>query len=145
MSVGCNALHNERKLLCGVVTAVGDDQTMRDEDPTPAEAAFFTALQQRVRAVQDWYYRDAEGLWMIASLDLPLGHGHIRDTWRCDFDGVTLLAGRSPGYLNWDDGVRALAAGVDVDGPNGLRTSVTDPASAALEAASWFESRVSAE
>lgn len=114
---------------------------MRDEDPTQAETAFFELLKRRIEGVQDWYHRDADGLWMIASLDLPLG-GPIEHTWRCDFDGKFLLAGRSAGFLNWDDGVRARAAEINVDGALGLNASVTDPVSAAEVAAEWFAARI---
>lgn len=119
---------------------------MRDEDPTSEEVLFFDALSKRIAGLQDWYHRDSDGaLWMIASIDVAPDGTRITDTWRCDFDGVRLLGGRSPGFLNWDDGVRAIAAGVDVDGVEGLKVEISDPRQAAEVAANWFEARISSE
>lgn len=42
---------------------------------------------------------------------------------RCDYDGQQLPGGRSPAYLNWGDGVRTQATGVqvtDTEGPNAV-------------------------
>src|ERR671921_819775 len=111
---------------------------MRDEDPTAVETAFFTALAVHLPQVQDWYHRDADGLlWMTASVD-DVRNGRMLATWRCDYDGHRLLGGASPAFLNWDDGVRALDAGVVVAGPEGLDAIETDPNRAAETAASWF-------
>ncbi len=65
-------------------------------------------------------------------------HGSIRDTLRLDFDGSEVLGGWSPASLNWDDGVRATAAGIDVDGPDGIRR--TGPVEQLADAAgAWFD------
>lgn len=115
---------------------------MREEEPTPNETAFVQAVRRRVPEVQDWYHHDADGLWVIVSLDLPIDGVAILETWRCDFDGKTLHGGRSPGFLNWDDGVRADAANIDFKGPLGLNIRVDDLTVAANQAASWFIARM---
>ncbi len=90
---------------------------MRKEDPTDAESAFFHRLALEICGAQDWYHRDPDGaLWMIASVDVVSDEG-VTTTWRCDYDGRRLLAGRSPANLNWDDGVRATDAGISGSGP----------------------------
>lgn len=115
---------------------------MRDEDPTAIETAFFRALANQLSGVQDWYHRDPDGsLWMIASLD-QVREGRLVATWRCDYDGERLLGGLSPAFLNWDDGVRALDAGVVVSGPEGLDVIETDPARAGERAGGWFRVRL---
>lgn len=115
---------------------------MRDEEPTQVEMAFFSTLSGRLSGVQDWYHRDADGsLWMTVSIDTMRG-GRMVATWRCDYDGERLLGGRSPSFLNWDDGVRALEAGVVVSGPKGLDVIETDPIQAARRAARWFGARM---
>ncbi|MGC3955759.1 MAG: hypothetical protein QM804_16160 [Propionicimonas sp.] len=117
---------------------------MRNEEPTDDEEIFFDALEELVPGVQDWYHKDADGtLWMIASYDVP-DVGVIHTTLRCDYDGARLLGGRSPGLLNWDDGVRAEAAGVETSGDSGLDVAVEDPMAAAQLAAQWFRERIAA-
>lgn len=117
---------------------------MRDEPPTADELAFFDTLSGLLPGVQDWYYKDPDGdLWMIASYDLTEA-GVVRLTLRCDFDGARLLGGRSPGFLNWDDGVRAEDAGVDTRSGEGLDELVTSPLAAARAAAAWFGRRIKA-
>jgi hypothetical protein len=116
---------------------------VRDEEPAADESVFFGALVERIPALQDWYYRDDDGrMWMIVSWDIAPDGQRITETWRCDFDGRRLLGGRSPGFLNWDDGVPAVAAGIDVDGARGLKVDVTDPLHAADIAAAWFKARI---
>ena len=115
---------------------------MRDEDPTEDEVIFFDALEELVPGVRDWYHKDADGtLWMIASYDVP-DVGVIHTTLRCDYDGSRLLGGRSPGFLNRTDGVRAEPAGVDSSGDGGLEAEVDDPLVAAQLAAQWFRERI---
>lgn len=117
---------------------------MRNEDPTEAEEIFFDALEELVPGVRDWYHKDADGsLWMIASYDIP-DVGVIHTTLRCDYDGARLLGGRSPSFLNWDDGVRAEQAGVGSHEPDGLDAEVDDPLAAAQLAAEWFRERIAA-
>lgn len=115
---------------------------MREEDPTAIEQRFFESLLARVPDVQDWYHRDADGaLWVVASYDIVRGTAIVA-TLRCDYDGERLLGGLSPGFLNWDDGVRADAAGVAFGGPSGLDAYCRDPEAAADLAATWFLERI---
>jgi hypothetical protein len=117
---------------------------VRDEDPTADELTFFEALEELVPGVRDWYHKDQDGsLWMTASYDIP-DVGVIHATLRCDYDGRRLLGGRSPGFLNWDDGIRAEDAGVDTTGDGGLREEVADPLDAAQRAATWFKDQIAA-
>ncbi|WP_280433575.1 hypothetical protein [Nocardia brasiliensis] len=64
--------------------------------------------------------------------------GHIRDTLRVDYDGISLRGGWSPASLNWDDGVRANNAGIVTAPPDGLRRDNVAPVRAAHVAAEWF-------
>ena len=122
-----------------------DHLVMRNEEPTDSEARFFEALSAKVPDVQDWYHRDSNGaLWMIVSHDVVDGQNRIRETLRCDFDGDRLKAGSSPGFLNWDDGIRADDAGIDLRAPEALDARVTTPDSAAEMAAAWFRARIAA-
>ena len=117
---------------------------MRDEAPTAAEAVFFGAIASQLHDAQDWYHRDPDGsLWMTASVDV-VGNEGITTTWRCDYDGQRLLGGRSPANLNWDDGVRALEAGIAVSGADGLDSVEPDPGRAADVAVAWFKKRLAA-
>lgn len=116
---------------------------MRSEDPTDLEVVYFDAVRARIPDAQDWYHRDPDGsLWMTVSVDTTNGR-QIVETWRCDYDGKRLLGGRSPACLNWDDGVRALDAGIDVTGPDGLHRVEEDPVRAAEVTARWFADRLS--
>jgi hypothetical protein len=122
-----------------------DHLVVRNEEPTESEARFFEALSAKVPNVQDWYHRDANGaLWMIVSYDLVDEQNRVRATLRCDFDGDRLKAGSSPGFLNWDDGVRADDAGMDLSALEALDARVTTPGSAAEIAAAWFHARIAA-
>lgn len=75
---------------------------------------------------------------MTASYDDVVG-GAMAITWRIDFDGLELVGGRSPGNLNWDDGVRGRATGMSLEPPDGLVAKVSSPEEAAQVAAGWFE------
>lgn len=119
------------------------DRRVRDTDPTGAERRFVTALQHAVPDVLDWYHADPDGTpWTTVSVDVSCD-GAVVTTWRCDWDGERLLGGRSPGYLNWDDGVRARDAGVRTTPPDGLDAEADDPDAAAAVAARWFAERLS--
>lgn len=110
---------------------------------TSAEDAFLSLLLDGRPPVDVWLHEDEDGTpWACVSHDFVVAGG-IRDTLRLDFDGRSVLGGWSPANLNWDDGVRATAAGVDVDGPDGLRVtgSVRDLAAAA---ARWFDRHLAA-
>lgn len=112
---------------------------VRDTDPSPEEFRFFEALSARVPDLQDWYHQDSDGsLWMCVSFDFIEGSS-IAATLRLDYDGHRLRGGWSPGFLNWDDGVRAEEAGVETSAPEGLAQDVESPEMAARLAALWFE------
>jgi hypothetical protein len=86
----------------------------------------------------DWYHQDADGaLWIIVSYDFVIGNA-VRATLRLDYDGHDLRGGWSPAYLNWDDGVRATDARIDLDPPDGLNIENVSRVSAAEIAAGWF-------
>lgn len=111
---------------------------MRDPDPTPDEAEFFALLSRQIPDVQDWYHQDDDGtLWMCASRDYVRGNSVIA-TLRVDYDGSSLVGGWSPGFLNWDDGVRARIAGIDTAAPHGIDRLTDSPEHAARAAADWF-------
>lgn len=125
------------------VLAVGDHEGVRAADPTPDEGRFVAALLSRVPQVQDWYHEDADGsLWMCVSLDFVRENGIVQ-TLRLDFDSERICGGWSPGFLNWDDGVRARVAGVDTAGSDGIGpVEVETPELAAELAADWLLSLV---
>ena len=111
---------------------------MRDAAPTADEVAFLERVTELVPSVQDWYHADEDGTpWMTVSYDDKVDGG-MRATWRLDFDGIELVAGRSPGYLNWDDGVRGRATGMSLEPPEGLTLKVHSVEEAAHQAAEWF-------
>lgn len=111
---------------------------MRLAAPTADEATFFERLTELIPDAQDWYHADDDGaLWMTVSYD-DMVNGVMEATWRCDFDGTALVAGRSPAHLNWDDGVRGGATGMDLDPPTGLVARVDSVEQAVRIAAEWF-------
>ncbi|UFN43303.1 hypothetical protein [Nocardioides okcheonensis] len=112
---------------------------MRDAAPTPDEVAFFKRLAELIPGAQDWYHADADGsLWMTVSYD-DIVDGQMLATWRVDFDGTELVAGRSPAYLNWDDGIRGRETGMSIGPPSGLIAEVDSIEQAAREAATWLD------
>ncbi|UUW88096.1 hypothetical protein [Pimelobacter simplex] len=112
---------------------------MRAAPPTASESEFFDRLSALVRDAQDWYHVDHDGtLWMTASYD-DMIDGVLAATWRIDFDGLELVGGKSPAYLNWDDGVRGRATGMSLEPPDGLVASVSSAEQAAQVAAHWFD------
>jgi hypothetical protein len=132
---------------------------VRESPPTAGEQCFFDLLVDRVAGLlasrvtsplvvadlQDWYHADEDGTpWMTVSHDF-VRDGAVTATLRCDYDGTRLLGGWSPALLNWDDGVRALDAGVVTAPPDGLDARVSDPGTAAAVAAAWFASHVGAK
>jgi len=111
---------------------------MRESEPTPDELRFFSQLSTRVEGVQDWYHQDADGTpWMTASYDY-VNQGTVFATLRVDYDGSRLAGGWSPACLNWDDGVRADEAHIEVDPPEGIDCPVSSPDEAAALAMEWF-------
>ncbi len=115
---------------------------MRDGEVTAEEASFFADLGKRVLGVDDWYHVDSDGTpWMIISYDFVVD-SVVRDTLRLDFDGSSLRGGWSPAFLNWDDGVRAEAAGMDTDPPDGLWIQDLTGRDTTTIAATWFADHI---
>ncbi|WP_104106996.1 hypothetical protein [Nocardioides sp. 616] len=112
---------------------------MRETPPTTSESAFFNRLSASVPDAQDWYHVDDDGTpWMTASFD-DMVDGVMATTWRVDFDGLELVGGQSPSNLNWDDGVRGRATGMNLAAPDGLVAKVSSAEQAAHVAADWFD------
>jgi hypothetical protein len=111
-------------------------------EPTQSERKFLHHLSSQVPGIQDWYHQDADGSpWMMVSYDFTDGRGIVA-TLRLDFDGARLAGGWSPACLNWDDGVRAEDAEIDVKGNDGLDVDVESPSQAANVAAPWFNKHI---
>lgn len=86
-----------------------------------------------------WPHVDQDGsAWLCVSRDFT-ADGAIVRTLRVDFDGSGVRGGWSPAALNWDDGVRAEEAGVDVAPPDGILVETSDPDAAADLVAQWFD------
>ncbi|GGS43118.1 hypothetical protein [Actinokineospora fastidiosa] len=112
----------------------------RGGDPTAAELAFMTALAALVPGLDYWLHADDDGTpWLLVSLDIVEGDS-IRDTLRLDFDERGIRGGWSPACLNWDDGMRAEDALIEMSAPDSLvhpagESSIDD---LARRAAEWF-------
>ena len=108
--------------------------------PTAAELEFAAALEGLLPGLDYWLHADADDVpWLLVSTDFVVA-GAVRDTLRLDFDAAGVRGGWSPAFLNWDDGVCAETAGIDVAGPDGIRVSATDRSRGDLAraAAQWF-------
>jgi len=103
---------------------------------TPREEAFLRQLLKS-RSLDVWLHEDEAGRWLLVSKDVVEG-GTIRATLRLDYDGSRIEGGWSPACLNWDDGVRARDAGVDIQGPDGIEADGPPELLAEL-AARWFD------
>ncbi|WP_326564996.1 hypothetical protein VSH64_24435 [Amycolatopsis rhabdoformis] len=114
----------------------------RDRELTPAEVEFMAVLEGLVPKIDFWVHADAdETPWLMASLDFGEGDT-ISATLRADFDARGIRGCWSPSCLNWDDGVRAEEALLDVEGPDGIRCldDGASPTELAQRAAAWFTS-----
>ena len=117
---------------------------MRTRPPTQDEPHFIAEVQRLVPGVQDWYHEDADGTpWVIVSYDV-MGPNGIADTLRVDYDGTAIRGGVSPANLNWDDGVRADATGMDLAPPEGIQVADLSPIEAAQAASEWLRRRIEA-
>jgi hypothetical protein len=112
----------------------------REGDPTVSELTFATSLNALAPGLDFWLHADDDGTpWLLVSLDLIEGDT-VRNTLRLDFDSRGIRGGWSPSCLNWDDGMRAEDALIDLAGPDGLvlpanRLSIEE---LARRAAEWF-------
>lgn len=102
----------------------------------PEETEIAEALDTLCPGLDYWLHEDDDSTpWMMVSRDIVRGGGIVAVP-RVDIDTNGAKGGLSPAHLNWDDGVRALDAGVDTTGPHGFE----QPRSAELigQLASWF-------
>jgi hypothetical protein len=107
---------------------------------TKPETAFLAAILPDRPWLHVWRHEDADGTpWLIVSLDIAQD-GAIARTWRLDFDGDSILGGRSPAFLNWDSGVRARAAGIDGSSEEEVQ-ALGSPTHLAQLGARWFDER----
>lgn len=124
-----------RPVWSGHSGLVGDEELARTEP----ERQFLTALLVGRPQLMVWPRGDPDGTpWLCISRDFTIDN-KIQRTLRLDFDGAKLRGGWSPGYLNWDDGVRAEDAQVDTAPPDGLAADEADPEQAAALAGRWFD------
>jgi len=108
------------------------------EPRTPEEGAFLKALYELFPHLDIWPHETRDGQpWLCVSCSF-IEDGVVQDTLRLDFDGSSIVGGRSPASLNWDDGVRAWDAGIDTGPPDGLEISNTSAEALAKAAAQWF-------
>jgi hypothetical protein len=119
----------------------------RDEDEmTAAEREFVTVIQSELGHPVDVWLNESDGRpWLTVSLDVVRDGGGIAATWRLDFDGDTVCGGRSPAYLNWDDGVSADEAGINMTPPRGMPRTLGPPSELGRSAAAWLASVKHAE
>jgi hypothetical protein len=111
------------------------------EGRTPEEAAFISQLSSLRLALDYWLHVAADGSpWVIVSHDFVV-KDRILDTLRLDFDGRAIRGGWSPAYLNWDDGVSAVDAGIDTNPPDGISVDGT-PEELGRAASLWFERHI---
>ncbi|MEU5259252.1 hypothetical protein [Amycolatopsis sp. NPDC021455] len=112
----------------------------RGGQPTGAELAFARSLNSLVPGLDYWLHADDDGSpWLLVSLDF-IEMRAVRATLRLDFDERGIRGGWSPSCLNWDDGVRAEEALIDLTGPDGLVVPVagTTVEDLARRGAEWF-------
>jgi len=104
------------------------------------------AVDWRAYGVQEkdtqvWIHEsEGIGAWLLVSLDL-VKDNVVERTLRLDFDGTGIAGGWSPSALNWDDGVPATEAGIDVQEPDGIlvRSRAGSPVALGSLAGDWFE------
>lgn len=101
-----------------VVHPAGINWGGRHRQPTPAESSFADALNALQPGLDYWLHQDADGIpWLLVSLDFTEANV-VHDNLRLDFDGTGIRGGWSPAFLNWDYGVRAGSAGINIAGRN---------------------------
>ncbi|RSN60572.1 hypothetical protein DMH01_14825 [Amycolatopsis sp. WAC 04182] len=112
----------------------------RERVATKAERVFAISLDALVPGLDYWLHADGDGTpWLLVSLDVVEDNA-VLATLRLDFDERGIRGGWSPACLNWDDGVRAEEALIELSGPDGV-IHPADGASVedlARRAAEWF-------
>lgn len=108
-------------------------------DHSQWELDFRMRLDELVPGLDYWIRGDADDPWMCVSLDLAIDN-QIVDTLRLDVDAKGIRGGWSPANLNWDDGVRAEDAEIDIDGRDGINEQAAGRSADELAsiAAQWF-------
>jgi hypothetical protein len=122
------------------VEAAGIEWGGRREAPARhREVQFAAALEALCPGLDYWLHRDERGEWLLVSWDF-VEDGSVCATLRLDVDDEGFRGGWSPALLNWDDGVRAEDAGIDVIGPDGVSEAAAGqpPGELAQAAAAWF-------
>lgn len=121
---------------------IGVDVGGEDRALTQAESEFLAGLHDHGATGLDvWRHSDPNGTpWLLVSFDVVEG-GAIVDVLRLDFDSRGLRGGRSPGLLNWDDGVRAEHADIDLNAAGALPPVAGSPRQLASIAYRWFVER----
>lgn len=116
------------------------------EQPTAAEADFIERLEALVpRALEFYFWQDRDGMpWMVAFrsfIEMRGADMALVKTLRLDFDSGGVRGGWSTGNMDWDANLRAEAAGVDMNLPDGISiaASGSTPDQMARAAAAWFE------
>jgi hypothetical protein len=116
--------------------------------PTEAEREFGEALGELLPHHHLSYdcHVDADGEpWMLVAMFFIVstpGKASVRAaTLRLDFDAAGIRGGPSPGNLNWDTGMRAELAKVDLTPPDGISVSAEGHTIRELAAiaAEWFQ------
>jgi hypothetical protein len=115
---------------------------MDERARTVDEALFVDTLLGRIPGLQDWYHADADGSpWVIVSYDFVKDHG-VTATLRLDYALGSIRGGWSPAFLNWDSGVRAAEAGVDLTPPDGISADGLSTSEAVDAAVEWFSKHI---
>jgi hypothetical protein len=108
--------------------------------PTDGETKFAGTLLTLMPGLDLWLHADDDGTpWLCVSRDFVVDRT-VCDTLRLDFDAAGIRGGWSPASLNWDGGIRAEAAGIDLRTPEGIDRSLGNqtPQHLAMIAAKWF-------
>jgi hypothetical protein len=116
------------------------------EEPTAAEADFIERLEALMpRSLEFYFWQDRDGTpWMITFLSFSEMRGvdmGLVKTLRLDFDSRGVRGGWSTDNMDWDADIRAEAAGVDMNPPDGISIAASRSTSdeMARAVAAWFQ------